>query len=57
MTGCSKDQINKLSFLISNILEKIGIKQEDQSDKLEMLRKIEQRLNYLSEARDYIGAG
>ena len=29
MTGCSKEQINKLNSLISFFLEKAGIKQED----------------------------
>ena len=28
-----------------------------ESDKIEILRKIEQRLNFLSEAREYIAAG
>lgn len=41
-SGASKEQINKLAHLISHILEALEIKQEDQSDKLEMLRKIEQ---------------
>ncbi|CDW84021.1 UNKNOWN [Stylonychia lemnae] len=57
LTGCSKDQLGKLSSLISNLLEKVGIKQEDQSNKLEMIRKIEQKLLYLTEARDFIAIG
>eukprot|EP00347_Sterkiella_histriomuscorum_P005172 403357620 len=57
LTGCSKDNINKLNSLISIILEKAGIKQDDQTDKIEMLRKIEQKLNYLAEAKDYIANG
>ncbi len=40
--------------MISGILEKVGIKQEDQGDKLDMLRKIESRLDYQAEIRDYI---
>lgn len=35
-------------------MEGIDIKQEDQGDKIEMLRKIEHHLDFLSEARDYI---
>ena len=54
LTGCSKEQINKLNNLISSILEKAMIKQDDQSDKLEMLRKMESKLDYYGEIRDYI---
>eukprot|EP00347_Sterkiella_histriomuscorum_P006295 403353317 len=57
MTLCSKEQINKLSSLISSVLEKVGIKQEDQSDKLEMLRKIDHKLDYLVEAKEHIANG
>lgn len=53
MTGATKDQINKLSNLISYFCEKAGIKHEDQSDKIEMLRKIELKLNFLVEAREH----
>ena len=53
-TGCPKDQILKLGELVSSLLNKIGMKQEDQSDKIEMLRKIEVKLNFLVEARGYI---
>ncbi|CDW82053.1 UNKNOWN [Stylonychia lemnae] len=57
MTGCSKEQITKLSTLISQLLEKAGIKQEDQSDKIEMLRKIDYKLEQLVEVREYIHQG
>lgn len=54
MTGCSKEDIKRLGQLINSLLEKVGIKHDDQSDKIEMLRKIELRLNFLCAARDYI---
>lgn len=38
--------MNKLNTLISQLLDKVNMKQENQGDKLEMLRKIEEKLNY-----------
>lgn len=39
--------------MIVSILDKAGIKHDDKSDKIEMLRKIELRLDYLVEARQH----
>lgn len=47
-------EINRFGQLINNILELIGKKQEDNSEKIEMLRKVEERLLFLVEARDHI---
>ena len=55
--GATKEQVARLQLLITKLLEKIDLKQEDKSDIIEMLRKIEVRLDYLSEARDHIFGG
>jgi hypothetical protein len=56
-TGCSVEQINQLSgkiqFILENILE---LSHEDKSNKIEMLRKIESKLFYMAEKRDYIAS-
>lgn len=57
MTGCSKEQINKLASLILTLLNKTNNKQQEQTDEIEMLRKIELQLDILAEARDYIAGG
>lgn len=43
-----------LNECIRKILTTMELKHEDHSDKLGMLNKIEQQLDYLAEARDYI---
>ena len=54
-TGCTMENINMLSNKITYILEAIlHMTHEDKSNKIEMLRKIESELCYLSEKRDYI---
>ena len=57
LTGAPKDKLTKLSQIIGTILDKVNIKQEDQSDKIDMLRKIEFQLNFLLEAKEYIKLG
>ena len=54
-TGCSMEQINTLSNKITYILEEV-LKNfhEDKTNKIDMLRKIENELLYLSEKREYI---
>jgi hypothetical protein len=46
-----------MSHLISKLLEKTKQKQEDESDKIEMLKKIEMRVHFLFEAREHIANG
>lgn len=54
-TGCSNEAINHLSYLISYILETIlHIHQEDKSNKLDMLRKIECEVLLLQDKRFHI---
>lgn len=55
-TNVSRDDISKLTTLISKILETLDIQYDDQGDKIEMLRRIEMQLNHLCEARDDIAS-
>ena len=56
-TGCTMESINTLSNKITYILETIlHMTHEDKSNKIEMLRKIESELCYLSEKREYIAS-
>lgn len=49
------DNINTLSNKITSILEDVLlIPQEDKTNKIEMLRKIENELSYFTEKRNYI---
>jgi hypothetical protein len=54
-TGCSIDNINTLSNKITSILEDVLLMpHEDKTNKIEMLRKIENELSYFTEKRNYI---
>lgn len=57
ITGSSREDMKRLNDTIVNILRLGDIKHDDKSDKVEMLRKIELRLNYLLEARSFISDG
>lgn len=54
-TGCSVDLINTLSQKVQYILESVlELSHEDKTNKIEMLRKIESKLWFMAEKRDYI---
>ena len=56
-TGCSLEMINHLADKIQFILEDVlDLTHEDKANKIEMLRKIESKLWYMAEKRDYIAS-
>ncbi len=55
--GGTRDQLVKLSNLMSKLVDKVGIKQDNQNDKIGMLEKIERNLHNFAEVRDFIHMG
>ena len=54
-TQCTSDQITQLQRLIESILEGVlGVPHEDKTNRIEMLRKIENELRGMAEKREYI---
>jgi len=52
---CTVADIQRISDLINHILSKVlGISHEDKSNRVDMLRKVENQLWHLAEKRDHI---
>lgn len=52
--GATKERVKYFQNLIIEILHKADLKQEDKSNILEMLKKIQIKLDLLAEEREYI---